>query len=149
MPDPYASYEDFTIVNSIQGVSQSAINSHWLFLGSSRVDEALGDIFATPFSSNNQTAKELCIDFAIIGIMTKSKKKEDSEELREGLAERIAMIRESRIMRTDEGATLRATGEDLTVFSNTERFKPTADFRDPMFQRIDPDRLDDDWNRDS
>ena len=149
MPDPYATYGQFTAVYSLKGISQEEISSHWLFYGSSRVDESIGDVFSTPFSSNNQTARELCIDFAMVGLLTKTRNQEDSRELREVLKERVAVIRSSGLMRTDAGSTIRADGGGLTVYANTENFKNTFDFRDALYQRVDPDRIGDDWDRDT
>lgn len=43
---------------------------------------------------------------------------------------------------TTSGAVVGASGRTAAVWSNTSQFKPTADLRDPIQQRVDPDRLD-------
>lgn len=149
MPDPYATFADFTAVNSIKGVTESEINSHWLFQGASHVDEALGDLFTVPFSSNNRTAQQLNIDFARLSILeTGTINQGDSEELRNSLDRRITMIRENGFMMTADSGPIYATGVQHDIFSTNQDFKPTFDMRDPERQRVDPDLLDEMENRD-
>ena len=69
----YANYTDFTAVYSVRGVSETEINSYWLSYGALRTNEALGGYFTVPFSSNNDTAKDLSIYFAYLGILDRQK----------------------------------------------------------------------------
>lgn len=150
MPVTYATYSEFTAVYSYKGVSQEAINSYWLPHGALRVNEAFSPLYTTPFSSNNWTAKDLSIQFASLGILVKTRKKDDSLELKKEIAIRVTDITSgNKYMMTDEGMAILPSGDTKhTAWSETMEYKPTFDMRDAVDQRIDPDRLDAEWDAD-
>ena len=120
-------------------VSSTDLNDTWLTLGTTRVNEALGKCFTIPFSSNNQTAKELSIEFAYLGILQRTRAA-DSDEMLQLVTERVTNICSGNApMVTTGGDAIFATGVNNSVWSNTKGFNPTFDMRRAERQRIDPD----------
>lgn len=146
----YATFSEFTQVYSVKGVSEAEISSVWLPHGALRVNEALGGPFATPFSDDNVTARDLSIRFAYLGILVRTHRQDDSAELRDELSRRITDIRRGNTpMITDSGDTLFVSEARNDAWSSTQDFKPTFDMRDAIEQRVDPDLIDDLNNRDN
>lgn len=146
----YATYSEFTQVYSAKGIDETLINSSWLPHGALRVNEALGGAFTIPFSDNNQTAKDLSIHFAYLGILNRTRNQDDSGELRAYLQQRVTDITcYNHPMITDTGEALYA-GKPTTfnVFGSTADYKNTFDMRDAKDQRVDPDLIDDLFNED-
>jgi len=146
----YASFLEFTAVYSIQFVSEAEINSSFLPYGALRVNESLGKCYATPFSSDNLTAKDLSIHFAYLGYLLKTRNQTDSEELSKDLQLRVTDICCGNApMITNSGTSLfpeNTAGAE--AWSNTQDYKPTFDMRDPLDQRVDPDLIDNIWLED-
>ena len=152
MPVTYATYSDFTLVYSFKGVSDSEINSYWLSHGALRVNEALGAYYTTPFSSNNETAKDLSIHFAALGLYKRTRNQTDSDELNDYIDQRLKDI-------VDNGASMITTSGDSlsfdksrnnnnTITSNMMNYTSVFDMRCPIDQRVDPDLIDDTWDED-
>lgn len=146
----YATFSEFTDVYSVKGVPEAEINSHWLPEGALVVNEKLGGLYTTPFSSNNETAKNLSIHFAYLGILvSRTRKQDDSPELKGYLDQRVSSIVSSGApMVLTDGTTIfpdKAGSPKYNAWSNTQEYKPTFDMRCAEDQRIDPDRIDDEW----
>ena len=146
----YATYSDFTAVYSIKGISQAEVSSVWTFYGSLRVNELLGKVFTTPFSSNNHTARDLSIGFGYLGVLLRTRSQEDSEELRTSLLFRVSEINSGNApMILDDGSSVFATGNsNFDAYSTTQDFKSVFDMREIINQRVDPDLIDELWNED-
>ena len=148
----YATFSEFTAVYSIEFVSEAEINSSWLPYGALRVNESLGRCFTTPFSSNNQSAKDLSIRFAYLGYLLDTRNETDSEELDKNLTTRVTDICCGNApMILDDGTSIfpdLTAGSGTDAWSNTQQYKSTFDMRDAEDQRIDPDLIQDTWNMD-
>jgi len=130
-------------------VTSSDLFDTWLVRGTTRVNESLGKCFTTPFSSNNQTAKELSIEFAYLGILKRTRAA-DSDEMLELVNTRVTNICSGNApMVTTDGEAIFATGVNNSVWSNTKQHNPTFDMRRPVRQRVDPDLLDELEDRDN
>ena len=140
----YATYSEYTMVYSDKGVDEAHINSQWLPYGALRVNEALGACFTVPFSSNNQSARDLSIHFAHLGLLLRTRNQEDSQELKADLMSRISDICSLGMgMVTDSGDILSPSTTSVNeVWSNTQGYKSVFDMRDAVCQRIDPDYID-------
>ena len=140
----YATYAEFTQVYSLKGVTQADVESTWLPHGALRVNEELGSCFTTPFSSNNQTAKDLSIHFGYLGVLMRTRNQTDSEELLNYINSRIDGIKNNNApMVTTSGDSFFADGDSVySAWSTTQTYKPVFDFRDAECQRVDPDLLD-------
>mgnify|MGYP003144235904 CR=1 FL=1 len=147
----YATYSEFTLVHSLQGITQAEINSHWLPQGALRVNESLGGIYTTPFSDNNMTAKSLSIDYAYLEILqTRTRKQDDSEEMLKKIKSRITDITcFGKPMMTDSADAIFPTGPEHGAWSPVQAHNPVFDMRDSIEQRVDPDYLDALDNRDT
>ena len=146
----YATYSEFTAVYSIKGVSKSEVESTWIPHGSLRVNEYLGKTFTTPFSSNNQTARDLSIRFGYLGVLLRTRNQEDSEELRTDLLERVAEINSGNSpMILDDGTSIYPeNASKFDAWSTTQDYKNTFDMREIHEQRVDPDLIDELWGQD-
>lgn len=146
----YATYSEYTAVYSLKGLSVEAVNSTWLPYGALRVNEALGGYFTVPFSTNNQTARDLSIHYARLGQLERTRNQDDSQELLESINSRITMIQCGNApMITDSGDAFFADASATAdAWSTTQDYKPLFDMRDPLDQRVDPDLIDSLWGDD-
>ena len=140
----YATYSEYTMVYSDKGVSQSQINSYYLPQGALRVNETLGSCFTIPFSSNNETAKDLSIHFAHLAILLRTRNQEDSNELKKELIQRVSDICSGNLGMVLTDGTILSPGSTSRneVWSTTQNYKPVFDMRDSWEQRVDPDYLE-------
>jgi len=149
----YATVDQFAAYYNVEaiGINSSEIANVWLPYGWMRVNERLSKSYTTPFSSNNATARDLSIHFAYLGILLRTRNIEDSKELKEDLDSRIDAINKNNAsMVLDDGAELQGSDNNLfTAYSSTGDYKPTFDMRDDIYQRVDPDLLDDLWSEDT
>lgn len=144
----YATLNEFIARFPNTRVSSVDLDATWLTLGTTRVNEVLGKCFTIPFSSNNQTAKELSIEFAYLGILQRTRAA-DSDEMLQLVTERVTNICSGNApMVTTGGDAIFATGVNDSVWSNTKDFTPVFDMRRPERQRVDPDLLDELESRD-
>ena len=151
MPISYATFSEFTAIYSVQGVSQAEISSVWLFKGAEELNRRLGTYFTLPFSSNNTTARFLSIDMAYLGILRRTLKAKDSEELQTWVNAQVKEIADRNTpMITDSGDLVTPSAGGATGFWSTDQeFKPTFDTREASKQRISLDRQEDLDDRDN
>jgi hypothetical protein len=136
---PYATYSEFSQRYPTR-IPEAEITSHFLPHAANRLEAMLAGYFSVPFSANNLTAKDLCIDFAYLMILQRSKSPKDGEGLAQLVSDRVAALRAGReaMVTTSGEALYRVDGQ---VWSTTQPFKPVFDLREAPEQRIDPDRL--------
>ena len=129
-------------------ITSADLSGTWMPYGALRVNESLGGTFTIPFSSNNATARDLSLDFAYHGILTRTRSQNDSQELGDAINSRILQLIEGELpMTTDSGDALYADGRPA-VWSTHGNYKPIFNVGDPMRQRVDPDLLDELDSRD-
>ena len=146
---PYATFAEFTDVYSVRGVSEGDLTTYWLPYGTIRTNEALGGNFTTPFSSNNETAKDLSIHYAYTGILAR-------QRTGDPVANKVKVEVEERLEQIKQGNQPMALSDGSTIFSNVARsdaWSTTQDFNNtfnqlpPELQRVDPDLIEDLINR--
>ena len=138
----YASFGNFTSVYSVPGASQTVVEA-FLARASTRLDEALGGYFTTPFSSNNQTAIDITVDLARWTLQLRTGKKDDSQELGEAIADRLKELREGNsLMVTNSSAILESTNAENSALGTQQGYKSVFDMREPLEQRVNPSLLD-------
>lgn len=147
---PYATFTQYTAVYSVPGVGQTVTES-FLARASTRLEEALGPYYTTPFSSNNQTAIELTIDLARWMLQLRTSKQDDSRELGAEIENRIKELRlGTSQMVTTSSAIVEPSNPSNVAWSTNQDWKNVFDMRDAPEQRVDPDQLDDaddkDWS---
>lgn len=146
----YATYSDFTQVYSLKNVGEVDVNSYWLIHGALRVNERLSSRYTTPFSSNNETAKDLSIHYAALGILKRTRNQTDSIELENYLNQRISDILSGGSDMISSDGTIVSPGDNgmNTVYSSHESYNPVFDMRPSIDQRVDPNELDYLYDRD-
>ena len=149
----YATYSDYAQIYNLTGrITVDEVSNHWLPHGALMVNELLGKCFTIPFSSNNETAKDLNIHFAFLGILERTRNQKDSQELKLHLDKRIENICKGNApMITTSGEALFPNADisnRLDAWSTTQDYKSTFDMRHPEVQRVDPDYIEDLWDED-
>lgn len=145
----YASYSEFTAVYSVRGITQDDLETYWLSYGTLRTDEALGGYFSTPFSSNNETAKDLSIHQAYLGIQARQRTGQTADiKVKEEIEDRLTSIRcgNTPLILTD-GTAMYAQTAKVDAWSTTQEFENTFNQLNPIFQQKDTDQLEDLLNR--
>jgi len=140
----YATYAEFTAVYSVKGVSQTEIESYWLSHGALRVNENLGGYFTTPFSTNNETAKDLSIHFAFLGMNNRSRNTlEGTLRVKSELDTRITDIRCGNTpMILSSGDSIFSSNAREDAWSTTQDYQPVFNMLNPLDQEVDPDYID-------
>jgi hypothetical protein len=137
----YATYSEFSERYPTR-MSDAEVTSHFLAHAAHRLDSLLAGYFATPFSADNLTAKDLNMDLAYLMVLQRSKSPDDGAALAAAVAERIGALRAGReAMVTAGGAALYRASAEGGIWSTTQAFKPVFDLRDSVEQRVDPERL--------
>jgi len=148
----YATFADFTAIYSLSPrVQQAEVESHWLPHGALLISEFLGKCFTIPFSSNNETAKDLNVHFAYLGILERTRNQNDSEELSNALMMRVKNICEGNApMITTSGEAIFANdlNNKFDAWSNTQNYRNTFDMLDAECQSIDPNLIRDELDKD-
>ncbi len=146
----YASFADFTAQYSLRGSTDEEVNSDYLYYGWNMVNINLGACFTLPFSSNNATAKLLNVMYGYYKYALKTQNQDDSGEIKDNLDEIIEnLCTNNAPMVLTDGTALFAQGNQLNqVWSNTEDYKTVFDMREPVDQRIDPDKIQAEWDED-
>ncbi len=149
MAKTYATLAQWTtMIGCVNGLSDGAINDQWLPYGAMRVNVSLGKCFTLPFSNNNYTANQLSIQYGYLGFLqTRTRKKDDSDELAAALNQMVTDICSGNApMVTDDGIAIPGTGAQFDAWSTTQDYEPTFNMLSPERQKINPDRLDDEYD---
>ena len=137
----YATVPQFTAVYSMRDISSAQIET-FLIRSSLMVNETLACAYTTPFSDNNQTARDLSIDVARLWFMLRTKDPLDSVELKAELDKRFESLCEGKSkMVTDSGDLLESSAFTEGFWSTTQDYKNVFDLRDEDRQHRDPDQL--------
>lgn len=124
--------------------SDGPADSAYIYFGEAWVDAQLARYFATPFSSNNVTAKDLAVDAVFlraVGPQDSARAKQIRERMEQSVADLIAGRMQ---MVTDSGDLLSTAGEP--VYSTTEDYHPTFGVGDPLDFRVDCGQIEDEEN---
>lgn len=116
------------------------MDSAYIQYAEGEVEGALSGLYAVPFSSNNLTAKDLCIDLTFAkALMFKDAKK--AKAIGESVDRRIMKLRNQEIgMAVTSGSPMFAAD---AAWSNTEDYHPVFAMVDEKNQIVDEDREDD------
>lgn len=97
-------------------------DSSWVPFAIAELHARMAPRFAVPFSTNNETAKDLAIDL-VFAKFYRWKNPEQAAAVNSYVAEQIKMLLDGKMaMITTSGDTISATGG--TVFSTTEDYHP-------------------------
>lgn len=105
-----------------------------------QVDGLLASHYTVPFSSNNVTVRDLCID--LVYAKAGNLKLDEASKIRDMVMERIDRLKSGEeVMLTTSGDLLSPTTSG-GAWSTTENYKPIFDMSHPLDWETDPDRLD-------
>lgn len=108
-----------------------------------QVEGLLASRYSVPFSSNNITVKDLCIELSYIRMS--GHKSEKAKEMREVFMERIERLKNGEeLMMTDSYEVIYATGEP--VWSTTQDYHSVFVMDDIEFSVIDSNQIEDERN---
>jgi len=115
------------------------INSHYIHYAERQIEARLGNFFTAPFSDNNITIKDLCIDMTYARYYSAQEKGTDKlKAIKETIAE---LINGTAAMVTDDGTIVQTDG--ASAFSSTEQYTPTFGHGPVEDMVVDPDLLAD------
>lgn len=132
-------------VADVGGAKQ--VNSAYLVYAEAELNSLLGSCFTVPFSDNNLTAKDLVIDLAYLRVLSfKADKMSDKFEKR--IMDRIDGLKKGDIgMTLVDGTIIFSSGGAAgSAVSSTQDFTPAFNMLDELDQRVDPDRIDDEYD---
>ena len=120
----------------------SGVNSAYVIYAEAEIDGRLATRYTTPFSTNNLTVRDLCVDLTYI--KCGRLRTEDAKTLKEDLDARIArLIDGSEVMMVETGSgtteSVQRTGD--TVWSNTQDYQPTFNLDSPLDWQTDSAQL--------
>lgn len=125
-------------VDKVGGSSE--VGSSFVGYVEAQVDGLLSKIYSVPFSSNNVTVKDLCIELAYIKIA--NIKHENRKELKKDFDDRIkGLVNGNERMLTTSGDILTPVGE--TVWSSTMGYHPVFGMSPEEYLSVDSNLISD------
>ena len=120
------------------------VSSNYIQYAEVEIDGRLAPKFTTPFSSNNLTVKDLCID--LVYAKAGNLNIEDYDKLMDRIDKRIErLLAGEENMMTNSGDTLQQSIGG-TVWSSTQNYTPTFGHGAVEDFVVDPDLIDDEEN---
>ena len=137
----YINWDDivarYPSINAVGGAAD--VGSAWIGYVENQVDGLLSPEFSAPFSNNNITVKDLCIELTYIRVG--NLKVEETTDMREAFMERINRLKDgSEGMLTNSCDIVLALGD--TVYSNTANYNPVFNLDNPLDWEVDSTLLD-------
>ena len=118
----------------------SEVSTSWISPIEFQIDGLLSPEYSAPFSSNNETVKDLCIELAYIRMGNINIK--DRKELKDNFMERIKRIKSgSEAMMTSSGDSIVAVGD--TIWSSTEDYHSVFDLGEVTNWNVDSSQIED------
>lgn len=115
------------------------VEGAWIMPAIAEVEGALAVAFTTPFSDNNMTAIDLCIDMTYCR-MQESKMSSIAEALRKRLNDRIALLVAGKTTMVTSGGAALAGGGGLP-WSNTMGYNPVFGMGDVENSIVDSSQV--------
>lgn len=144
MATKYINWAD--VVARYPGLSQvggaEEVGSSYIGYAENQVEGMLASAYTVPFSDNNLTVKDLCID--LVYIRAGTIKAEARKELRDEFMERIErLLTGKENMVTVDGTVMYSDGG--TPWSSTENYHPVFGMGDHKDFVVDSDQVDDEY----
>jgi len=138
----YIDWDDIVIrypaIDNVGGASE--IGSAWLGAVENQVEGMLATAYTVPFSNNNETMKDLCIELAYLRIG--NLKIDESKTLKENFMERIKRLTSGgEAMIDSSGEVIGRVGD--TIYSTTSGYKPIFDLGEVEKWETDPNQVSD------
>ena len=122
------------------GTGASDVDSQFIAPAEAEVEGRLGAWYATPFSSNNVTAKDLAADVAYLrmGLLDNDKRQQMIGALNARF-KRLTSGQETMVL--VDGTIMTPSTE--VAWSTGQKYTPTFEMDDPVFWSVDSSRLQD------
>ncbi len=119
----------------------SAISSTYIVFAESFVDGMLHSHFTPPFSSNNQTVRDLSIDCVF---WRAARFKDDNAiQVKSDFYSVIDMLKEGKMSMTTASGEIIAARNGSIGFSTTQSYHPSFDVGEPEHWRVDSSHISD------
>lgn len=125
-------------LDTIGGASE--IGSSWIGYIENQVDGLLAENYTVPFSNNNVTVKDLCIElvYARIGTL----KIKESASIKKDIMDRVKRLNDgTEKMLDSSGTTIEMVAD--AIWSETGDYAPTFDKGNILYQEVDPNQIKD------
>jgi hypothetical protein len=119
------------------------VSSTYIVYSEAFVDGYLkGTSYTPPFSSNNMTVKDLCIDYCYW--RAARFKLEDAIEVKSAMFETLQLIKNNELMMiNDDGSAVVAAEINPGIYSSTQSYHSSFGIDDPLDWRISSDHMSD------
>jgi phage gp36-like protein len=155
----YTNFDELVeLYPKISTVSLTSANIHGIYISKAEgeINAKLAMRYTVPFSSDNvppiikSIAQDISMYYLLRRIYTQNKKDKNPwlEEWKAARDLLDELAKGESILVDNSGIALDTRTDQQQIWSSTSTYKPAMDHREPIFQRIDPDRLDDEWNED-
>jgi phage gp36-like protein len=155
----YTSWEELkSLFPRLDTTSLDAAQVHGTFIAKAEgmINGRLAKKYTVPFSPAPQQVKSMAQDLSFYYIMRRfytqhAKKDENSwlENYREGVIEELKAINDgSAVIIDNSGSIIDVRTDQQQLWSDVEDYNPTMDNRNEIAQRIDPERIEDEYEDD-
>ena len=137
----YINFEDVRARYSVtMDEGPYSVESTYIYYAEHELDSLLGQHFATPFSSDNVTAKDLAIDLTYLRVS--NFKVTERKEFKDMIMTKIdRLINGDEAMVTTSGSLQQTAGG--TVYSSSAEYEPVFTLLDETEQFVDRDQVED------
>lgn len=136
-PDVTGRYEE---LEKLRNATSPEVQDRLMTLAEASIHGRLSNGFTVPFSSNNFTARDLCIDELYVQNMM-TKQPEKAKAVRDSLDKRIEQLLLGNANMIDSGGAVLLSLVSDTVWSNTSGYAPTFGVGDIVDARVSSAQL--------
>jgi hypothetical protein len=156
----YTSFNELKeLYPKIDSLSLSTANIHGIYVSKAEgyIHSKLAKMYTVPFTSSNipplvkSISQDLSMYYILRRIYTQNKKDKnpwiDEWKLAIDILDELASG--EMVLVDNSGEVISARTDQTQIWSNVTDYKPTMDHRGPEWQRVDPDRLEDEDDADN
>ena len=150
----YTSFQELKVLYpKIDTISLSTANVHGIYVSKAEglIHSKLAKMYSVPFTSTNippiikSISQDISMYYLLRRIYTQNKKDENPwvDEWKMAIDMLDELASGEMILVDNSGAVISARTDQTQIWSNVTDYKPAMDHRGPEWQRVDPDRLQD------
>lgn len=137
--DVTARYDE---LDKLKNATSPEVQDKLIQLAEADIHSRLASNYGVPFSSNNFTARDLCIDTVYVQNMM-TRQIEKAKALKESLDKRIAALLSGEAVMIDSGGEIAVSMVGDTVYSSTMNYTPVFGMSDIAFAQVNSLQLND------
>lgn len=119
-PDVYARYQELA---KLPDGTSPEVQDNLILMAEAGIHSRLAGNFSTPFSSNNYTARDLCVDMLYVQNML-TRQPEKAKALAENLDKRIDDLLSGKTSMVTDAGVATATMVGDTIWSSSQEYSP-------------------------